>query len=113
MILVTGASGNVGGAVLKSVLETSSPVAAMYRSEADARNAPTRARTVIADFGDRESLRLAFAGVDSLFLVCSPVPQLVELESNAIEAAKAASVKYLVLNSSTGADQWDKSFPKW
>ena len=57
----------------------------MYLSEADARSASTTAKTVIADFADKNSLRRAFKDVESLFLVCSPIPRLVELESNAIE----------------------------
>lgn len=113
MILVTGASGNVGGAVLGRVCQSGSPVTAMFRSEADARTASPAMRTVIADFGDKESLSRAFAGVDSLFLVCSPIPQLVELESNAIKVAKEAGVRHVVLNSAMGAGFWPKSFPKW
>lgn len=113
MILVTGASGNVGGAVLGRVRQSGSPVTAMFRSEADARSASPAMRTVIADFADKESLSRGFAGIDSLFLVCSPIPQLVELESNAIAVAKEAGVRHVVLNSAMGAGFWPKSFPKW
>ena len=113
MILVTGASGNVGGMVLQKVLESGLPVSAMYRSQADARSAPARARAVIADFSDKDSLRRAFAGIDSLFLVCSPIPQLVEFESNAIGIAKELGIQHIVDNSALGAGFWDKSFPKW
>src|SRR5215469_792968 len=113
MILVTGASGNVGGAVLASVLKSGLPAAAMYLSESDARTAPVNARVVIADFKDKQSLRRAFENVDALFLVCSPIPELVELEGNAIEVAKELGIKHVVKNSSTGAGRWDKSFPKW
>lgn len=113
MILITGASGSVGGAVLKTVVASGAQVSAMYLSEADARGTSTVARTVIADFANKESLRRAFKDVESLFLVCSPIPQLVEFESNAIEVAKESGVKHLVLNSSQGAGTWMKSFPKW
>jgi uncharacterized protein YbjT (DUF2867 family) len=40
MILVTGASGNAGGAVLKEVLKTNRPVRAMYRSPANTLTSP-------------------------------------------------------------------------
>ena len=113
MILVTGASGNVGGMVLKKVLESGLPATAMYRAQADARNAPAKARVVIADFADKDSLRNAFTGIDAMFLVCSPIPQLVEFESNAIAVAKDVGVKHIVNNSALGAGYWDKSFPKW
>jgi len=39
MILVTGASGNAGGAVLKEVLKANRPIKAMYRSPEDAAKA--------------------------------------------------------------------------
>jgi uncharacterized protein YbjT (DUF2867 family) len=113
MILVTGASGNVGGTVLQKILDGGHPVSAMYRSQNDARNSPAAAKIVVADFADRASLRLAFRGIDSMFLVCSPIPQLVELESNAIAVAKEAGIRHVVVNSSAGAGRWDKSFPKW
>ena len=40
MILITGASGNAGGVVLKEVLKSNRPVKAMYRSPEDAAKAP-------------------------------------------------------------------------
>lgn len=113
MILVTGASGNVGGTVLQKVLESGHAVAAMYRSPNDARDVPAGAKSVIADFADKDSLRRALKGIDSMFLVCSPIPQLVELESNAIGVAKETGVRNIVVNSSAGAGRWEKSFPKW
>ena len=113
MILITGASGNVGGTVLDKVLKSGHPVTAMYRSQADARHVPAKTCVVIADFADKDSLQRAFQCVDSLFLVCSPIPQLVEFESNAIAVAKEVGVKHIVINSSAGAGQWGKSFPKW
>ena len=113
MILITGASGNVGGAVLKRVLDPERPVSAMYRSDADARNVPRNAQAVLADFADKDSLRRAFENVDFLFLVCSPIPQLVEFEGNAIEIAREQGVKHVVMNSSAGAGRWNKSFPQW
>lgn len=113
MILVTGASGSVGGAVLNAVLKCGKAVTASYRNADDARTAPSGAKTVIADFADKASLRSALANIGSLFLVCSPVPQLAELEANVIDVAKETGVRHLVLNSSAGAGRWNKSFPKW
>jgi len=40
MILITGATGTVGRAVLDEVRRTKSPAKAMYRSADDAKNAP-------------------------------------------------------------------------
>ena len=113
MILITGASGNAGRAVLDEVGKFGALTRAMYRSEGDARKAPAGTATVIADFADKHSLRKALDGVDSVYLVCSPIPQLVELESNVIDAGRAAGVKHIVLNSALGAADHPKSFPSW
>ena len=113
MILVTGASGNVGGAVLRELLGSGASVRSMYRSSEDAAKAPAGASAVIADFADRATLNRALDGVDRVYLVCSPIPQLVELEGNMVDACREHGVRHLVLNSALGADTYDKSFPKW
>jgi len=113
MILITGASGNVGGAVLRELLKSRSAVRAMVRSKEEAAKAPQGATAVIADFADQPSLRRALEGIDTVYLVCSPVRELVELEGNMIDACGAAGVKHLVLNSALGAGDFSKSFPSW
>ena len=113
MILVTGASGNAGGAVLKEVLKTNRPVKGLYRSPADAAKASVEVGAVIADFADRGSLGRALEGVEAVYLVCSPVRELVELEGNMVDACQAAGVRHVVLNSAVGAGDYRKSFPSW
>jgi uncharacterized protein YbjT (DUF2867 family) len=113
MILITGASGNAGGAVLREVLKTGSAAWAMYRSKEEAAKAPQGATAVIADFADKSSLSRVLEGVDTVYLVCSPVRELVQLESNVIDACREAGVKHMVLNSALGAGDFPKSFPSW
>jgi uncharacterized protein YbjT (DUF2867 family) len=113
MILVTGASGTVGKAVLNEVARSGAKHKAMYRSAEEAVKAPRGTQTVIADFGKKETLAAALRDVDSVYLVCSPIPDLVQLESNMIEACLAAGVKHIVLNSALGAGDYAKSFPSW
>ena len=113
MILITGASGTVGKAVLREVAKTGAAHRAMYRSKGEAAKAPDGTQTVIADFSGRPSLASALKGVESVYLVCSPIPQLVELESNVIDASQAAGVRRIVLNSALGAADFPKSFPSW
>jgi uncharacterized protein YbjT (DUF2867 family) len=113
MILITGASGNVGRAVLQEVAKTGAPCRALYRSEDEARKAPPGVATALADFSSKDSLRRALAGVQSVFLVCSPMPSLVELESNVIDVCREVGVQHLVLNSAMGAADYPKSFPSW
>ena len=113
MILITGASGNAGGAVLREVLKSGGGVRGMVRSKEDSAKLPQGAIAVIADFADKPSLRRALEGVDTVYLVCSPVRELVELESNLIDACREAGVKHIVLNSALGAGDFSKSFPSW
>ena len=62
---------------------------------------------MIADFSDKASLTAALRGVESVYLVCSPIPALVQLEGNAIESSQAAGVRRIVLNSALGAGDYD------
>jgi len=113
MILITGASGSVGKAVLQEALKQQSKVRAMFRSKEDAANAFPGYQPVIADYADKQSLLAALNGVTSVYVVCSPIPQLVELESNMLDACQESGVKHVVLNSALGAADFPKSFPAW
>jgi uncharacterized protein YbjT (DUF2867 family) len=113
MILITGASGSAGGAVLREIASSGAEFRAMYRSKDDAAKAGPATRAVIADFSDRASLDRALEGVDRVYIVCSPVAQLVELESNMIDACEQAGVRHIVLSSAFGAGDFPKSFPGW
>jgi uncharacterized protein YbjT (DUF2867 family) len=113
MILVTGASGTVGKAVLNEVAKSGTKHRAMYRSATEASRAPAGTATVIADFSKKETLPPALRGITSVYLVCSPIPQLIELEWNMINACAAAGVDHIVLSSAMGARDFRKSFPSW
>lgn len=113
MILITGASGTAGRAVMKEVAKSGAKHRAMYRSSAEAAKAPSGTETVIADFAKKDTLGAALRDVDRVYLVCSPIPELVELEGNMIDACLEAGVKHVVLNSAMGAADYEKSFPSW
>ncbi|HKE34931.1 MAG TPA: SDR family oxidoreductase [Candidatus Acidoferrum sp.] len=113
MYLVTGASGTMGKAVLREVARSGAEHRAMFRSATEAAKAPAGTPTVLADFSKKDTLPPALEGVTSVFLVCSPIPQLIELEWNMIDACVAAGVGHVVLSSAMGAREWRKSFPSW
>ncbi|MBV9539322.1 MAG: SDR family oxidoreductase [Acidisphaera sp.] len=113
MILITGASGTTGGAVLDAARSLGLPLRAMVRTADDARNLGAGVDVAVADFADSSSLAPALAGVDAVFLVCGPVPQLVELERGMIAACVSSGVRHVVLSSAIGADEFPKSFPSW
>src|SRR5260370_19307442 len=103
MIIITGASGTVGKAVLQEGIRRDSKVRAMYRSKEEAAKAPSGCEPVLADYADKQSLRKALNGVTSVYVVCSPIPRFVELESYMVDACKESAVKHVVLNSALAA----------
>jgi uncharacterized protein YbjT (DUF2867 family) len=103
----------VGKAVLFEAVRKEPKVRAMFRSKEDAAKAPSGCEPVLADYADKASLRKALAGVTSVYVVSSPMPQLVELEGNMLEACKESGVQHVVLNSALGAGDYPKSFPSW
>src|SRR5258708_17827292 len=113
MILVTGASGTVGKAVLKEVARSGAKPRALHRRADGASKAPAGTSAVIADFAKKDTLAAAVGDVESVYLGCSPVADLVQLESNMIEASVAAGVRHIVLSSAHGAGDYTKSFPSW
>jgi len=113
MILVTGASGTVGREVLNQVAKKGVRHRAMYRSDREAAKAPAPTQTVVADFAKKDTLDAALRGVLTVYLVCSPIPDLVRLETAMIDACVAAGVRHVVLNSALGAGDYGKSFPSW
>ncbi|WP_283439026.1 SDR family oxidoreductase [Pseudomonas helmanticensis] len=102
-ILVTGSTGRLGGAVLRSLVEKV-PASSLV---ALARNA-RRTRTLTAlgievrygDYTDYKSLVSAFAGVDKIYLVSSNVfSDRVSEHKNVIDAARRAGVRHLIYTS--------------
>ena len=99
-ILVTAASGNIGRALIQQLRHAGATVIAGSSSGKTADGVPIRA----VDFANIASLKTAFAGVDTLFLLLPLVANKLELAKNAIAAAQAAGVKHIVRSSGAGAD---------
>src|SRR5258708_16361195 len=112
MILNTGASGNVGRAVLAEVARSGQKHRAMYRSKGEAAKTPAGTETVIADFSDKASLAAALSGVESVYLVCSPIPDLAQLAGNAIEDSDAAGGHQIQLNSALPRRHYRPPLPR-
>jgi uncharacterized protein YbjT (DUF2867 family) len=113
MILVTGASGSLGRLVLQQVRGSGTPYRTLYRSEAEAGKASPADSAVVGDFADKAGLARVLAGVDMVYLVCSPIPALAELEGKVIQACVETGVRFVLLNSALGAGDYPKSFPSW
>ena len=99
-ILITAASGNIGRELVSQLKAASADIIAGSSSSKSVDGIPNRH----IDFADIDSLRTAFAGIDTLFLLLPLVPNKVALANNAITAAKAAGVKHIVRSSGAGSD---------
>lgn len=92
-IVVTGATGTIGGRVVEGLLAQQVPVVAFVR---DAAKAPPGTRAAVGTFEDRASLERAFAGADTLVLITAANANAAEQTLAAIDAAKAANVRKVV-----------------
>ena len=112
MILVTGATGTVGGEVARQLIAAGIRPRLLVRDPKKARELEGKAELVQGDLIRPESLDAAFEGVEKLFLVSSGVDGPTQ-DRNAIAAAKRAGVKHVVKLSVFGADQPAIIFAKW
>jgi len=104
MILVTGATGNLGKATIEFLLEKgvqASEISALVRDESKAQDLKAKGITLkIGDYDNYESLVSAFKGVDKLLLVSgSDVANRAKQQENGVLAAKEAGVKHILYTS--------------
>jgi uncharacterized protein YbjT (DUF2867 family) len=102
MILITGASGNVGREVLKQIVETGARVRAAFQSVSKAATAPSGAEIITMDYNQPQTLRAALKGIDKVFLVGPPTPNLTILERKAIDEIRQSGVRHAVKLSAMG-----------
>jgi uncharacterized protein YbjT (DUF2867 family) len=97
MILVTGATGNVGSEVVRSLRQQGAPIRAFVRDPVEARyRLGDGVQLAPGDFSDRRSVQEALEGVDAVFLSGPDDPRRVAWESDLIDAASAAGVGRIV-----------------
>ena len=105
MIVVTGATGNLGSELVEQLSLLDVPLRAVARDPAQAREVVgPEIELVKGDLAQPESLDAALAGAERLFLLCSSSREQVELETCAIEAAARAGLSHVVKLSMLGAD---------
>lgn len=106
MILVTGASGNVGSRLARALVAAGVPTRALVRrTDAAAELQELGAEPVVCTFEDADALRDAVRGAEQVYLVSPPgVDRMVEEQVAVVEAARAEGVRHVVKQSSIGAD---------
>ncbi len=113
-ILVTGATGHFGKAVIDFLLKKGTPVTsftALVRDEAKAENLNTLGIELRkGEYEDYASLVKAFTGVDKLLLVSSnDIDNRRAQQANAVKAATEAGVKHILYTSFVRTDETDAS----
>jgi uncharacterized protein YbjT (DUF2867 family) len=104
-VLVTGATGNVGSAVVRELRARGVAVRAFVR---DRHRAAERlgddVELALGDFSDAASVRRAVDGVDRVFLSSADGPQKVQHEATVVDACAAAGAALIVKASTLAAD---------
>ena len=93
-ILVTGATGNVGGHIARLLKEKNADVVAGVNN-----GTIEGIETVSINYADIASLEKAMQGISTLFLVLPNHPDMVQWGRNIIAAAKKSGVKHIVRSS--------------
>lgn len=113
IVLVTGATGNQGGAVTAALLERGMNVRALVRDPSSPKAQALAARSVELAQGDldqKETVEAAANGVDAAFVVTTPFAPGVGIEGEirqgriVIDALKAAEIAHVVYSSVSDAD---------
>ncbi|GAA2210296.1 NAD(P)H-binding protein [Nonomuraea monospora] len=101
MILVTGATGNAGGALVRTLAEAGEPVRALVRREVE-----LPAELVVGDLNDPESVAGALDGVRGVFLLAG-----YDRMDETLAAVARAGAGHVVLLSASAAEAADVSNP--
>jgi uncharacterized protein YbjT (DUF2867 family) len=96
MVLVTGATGNAGGAVVRALARDGRAVRALVREQRQAAIWPEGVEPVIGDLNRAESLRSVLDGVRAVFMLSG----YEELEQSLAEIRRAGVERVVLLSSS-------------
>lgn len=104
MILITGATGKLGGQVIQTLLRNNLPanqIAALVRDENKAGPLKEMGVTIrIGEYDDKPSLEQAMKGIDKVLLVSGlDMNKVVQQHQNVVDAAKKAGVNCLAYTS--------------
>ncbi|MBW4567631.1 MAG: SMP-30/gluconolactonase/LRE family protein [Tolypothrix carrinoi HA7290-LM1] len=114
-ILITGATGTIGGEIVKQLAAKNLPIRAFVRNPSKAaRLKQLGVEIAQGDFLHQDTLEAALQGIEKAFLVTANDPRQVEMESNFIDAAQKAGVQHIVKLSVLAANQNSSStFQRW
>jgi uncharacterized protein YbjT (DUF2867 family) len=102
-ILVTGATGNTGRAIVDALVERDAPVRAMVRAEADRGKLRPQVEGVVADFDDSAAIAAALDGAERAYLVTPSSEKAEEQQKRFAELAAKGGTRHLAVLSQLGA----------
>ena len=105
-ILVTGGTGNVGGAVVRELLKRGAGVRVLARKQPEAGKLPSGVEVAIGDLLDPVSVEQAMQGVDKLFLLNAVVSDELTQALIAYGIAKRVGLKHVTYLSVFRVDQF-------
>ena len=105
-ILVTGATGSVGGEVVKQLVAHKVPFRVMVRkaNDVEALSQYEGVEAVIGDFDDKESIADALEGIERAFLLTPSSERAETQQKTFVDLASRAGVEHLVKLSQWAAD---------
>ena len=110
MILITGATGKLGGKVIETLLSKNVPanqIVALARDENKAADLKEQGINIrIGDYDDKSSLDEAMKGIEKVLLVSGlDIRKVVQQHQNVVDAAKKAGLKCLAYTSNCLRDR--------
>ncbi len=102
MILITGANGQTGRAIIKALLSKGERIRAFVHTTEQIQEIKSlgEMEVVAGDMMNQRDVEEAFIGVSAVYHICSAVnPNEVEIEQMAINAARKAKVEHFVYHS--------------
>ena len=104
-VLVTGATGDIGGHLIEALRSRSAPFAVMCRKPEQRRHfEELGVEAVAGDFADPQTLPSAFETFDQVFLLAPQSERQFEMDRAAIDAASQAGVTHVVKVSTADAN---------
>src|SRR5438477_6162080 len=114
-ILITGATGTIGGEVVKRLSEKCAAVRAAVRDPAKGiKQFGEKIQLRTFDFENPSSFANALEGVEKVFILPPLIPNQVEVTNTFVDAAKRAGVDHMVKLSAIGVeDEPEFTVGKW
>jgi uncharacterized protein YbjT (DUF2867 family) len=104
-VLVSGATGSTGRAVLDALVGRGVPVRAMVRTDKDSGGMPAGVQVAVADFDDAASVAAALHGAAGAYLVTPSSERAGEQQRRFADLAAQAGIRHLVVLSQLASSQ--------